>query len=95
MDQEVITTDEYQHEVYEAVSRLGAIEALELQFRVVVSMLRAMYAAHPERASVRRNFELHIDLLLTNNEARLDPDCGTVLRDIAATLLLPPPNKGR
>lgn len=75
--------------VFEASGRLGAMEVLGTQVSAVVSMLRAMYAAHPEPAKVRHGFDRLIGQLLVSPYMGHDPDRVVVLLDTAAALTRP------
>jgi len=79
-----------QQAVFEAAGRLGSMEVLTTQTSAVVSMLRALYAAHPEPAKVRFHFDRLIGQLLTSPYLSHDPDHALILQDTAATLLRPP-----
>ncbi|RIX85026.1 hypothetical protein D3H34_00285 [Acidovorax cavernicola] len=79
-----------QQAVFEAAGRLGSMEVLTTQTSVVVSMLRAMYAAHPEPAKVRYHFDRLMSQLLTSPYLSHDPDHALILQDTAATLVRPP-----
>ncbi|MDZ4361719.1 MAG: hypothetical protein U1B84_35785 [Variovorax sp.] len=79
-----------QQAVFEAAGRLGSMEVLATQTSAVVSMLRAMYAAHPEPAKVRYHFDRLIGQLLTSPYLSHDPDHALILQDTAATLVRPP-----
>lgn len=75
---------------FEAAGRLGAIETLAAQLGATVSMLRALYATHPEPAKVKYHFDRFVGQLLGNPDIAQDPDHATILRDMAATLFRAP-----
>jgi hypothetical protein len=79
-----------QQAVFEAAGRLGSMEVLATQTSAVVSMLRALYAAHPEPAKVRFHFDRLIGQLLASPYLSHDPDHALILQDTAATLVRPP-----
>lgn len=79
-----------QQAVFEAAGRLGSMEVLATQTSAVVSMLRALYAAHPEPAKVRFHFDRLIGQLLASPYLSHDPDHALILQDTVATLVRPP-----
>ncbi|KQX87952.1 hypothetical protein [Variovorax sp. Root473] len=79
-----------QQAVFEAAGRLGSMEVLATQTSAVVSMLRALYAAHPEPAKVRFHFDRLVGQLLASPYLSHDPDHALILQDTAATLVRPP-----
>lgn len=73
--------------IAEAAGRLGDIDVFGMQISAICSMLRALYAAHPEPRRVRGHFERLLTELLDSPSIKDDPDRSLVLQETAAVLL--------
>ena len=79
-------TIEDQWLVSEAAGRIGESEVFGAQISTIVSMLRAMYMAHPAPERVRHYFDVLMAQMLSSQYVNDDPDRLLVLQDTAATL---------
>lgn len=87
-------TPENQRLAAEAAGRLGDIDVYGTQISAICSMLRALYAAHPEPVQVRGHFDRFLAHLLDSPYIKDDPDRMLVLQDTAAALLHSPSASG-
>lgn len=70
----------------EAAGRIGESEVFDARISAIVSMLRAMYMAHPAPERVRHHFDQLMAQLLSSPYASDDPDRQLVLQETAASL---------
>ncbi|QGW82269.1 hypothetical protein [Variovorax paradoxus] len=74
----------------EAAGRIGESEVFGAQISAIVSMLRAMYMAHPAPERVRHHFDQLMAQLLSSPYVSNDPDRQLVLQETAASLIRHP-----
>ncbi|MET3444599.1 hypothetical protein ABIC94_005412 [Variovorax paradoxus] len=79
-------TLENQWPASEAAGRIGESEVFGAQISAIVSMLRAMYMAHPAPETVRHHFDQLMAQLLSSPYVSDDPDRQLVLQETAASL---------